>query len=307
MFVGVDASRQARQFGHCRGVVSTAHANGTASSRIAFSNRAPISRSISNSPLKPTCSTSSAVSGAQGAVRSVPDASDRAALGQGRIADRGISAILAQPDRCQPKPVRTDQQSGAGRLPRPDIRLAMSRAVAIETPRGWRIGKERQAFKIDSWSPWPWLATPRCRPKARSSFDRSYAWVDGQPIGSTPLTDEQRQAQAKQDSADWYQARLLRYLARHGGFRLRPAMGPHMSQRPHSETEQPDAGAFLVRDGTVCCRTRTRSFPSSNPNSVRRAVFRSAAHAARFRSAAHVRTRRWLVRVRRGCYPSRRA
>jgi len=29
------------------------------------------------------------------------------------------------------------------------MRLACSRAVAIETPRGWRIGKDRSAFKID--------------------------------------------------------------------------------------------------------------------------------------------------------------
>jgi len=29
------------------------------------------------------------------------------------------------------------------------IRLAVSRAVAIETPRGWRIGKDKQAYRID--------------------------------------------------------------------------------------------------------------------------------------------------------------
>jgi phage terminase large subunit-like protein len=33
--------------------------------------------------------------------------------------------------------------------PSPDIRLAISRAVAIETPRGWRIGKDKQTHKID--------------------------------------------------------------------------------------------------------------------------------------------------------------
>lgn len=30
-----------------------------------------------------------------------------------------------------------------------EIRLAMSRAIALETPRGWRIAKEKQAHKID--------------------------------------------------------------------------------------------------------------------------------------------------------------
>ena len=33
--------------------------------------------------------------------------------------------------------------------PTVDIRLAISRAVAIETPRGWRIGKDKQTHKID--------------------------------------------------------------------------------------------------------------------------------------------------------------
>jgi phage terminase large subunit-like protein len=33
--------------------------------------------------------------------------------------------------------------------PDADIRLAMSRAVALETTRGWRIAKEKQSHKID--------------------------------------------------------------------------------------------------------------------------------------------------------------
>jgi phage terminase large subunit-like protein len=33
--------------------------------------------------------------------------------------------------------------------PDDDMRLAVSRAVAVESSRGWRIGKDRQAFKID--------------------------------------------------------------------------------------------------------------------------------------------------------------
>jgi phage terminase large subunit-like protein len=33
--------------------------------------------------------------------------------------------------------------------PNADIRLAMSRAIAIETSRGWRIAKEKQNHKID--------------------------------------------------------------------------------------------------------------------------------------------------------------
>jgi phage terminase large subunit-like protein len=33
--------------------------------------------------------------------------------------------------------------------PDTNMRLAVSRAVAIETPRGWRIGKDKQSHKID--------------------------------------------------------------------------------------------------------------------------------------------------------------
>jgi hypothetical protein len=33
--------------------------------------------------------------------------------------------------------------------PDADLRLAISRAVAIEAPRGWRIGKDKQTHKID--------------------------------------------------------------------------------------------------------------------------------------------------------------
>jgi hypothetical protein len=33
--------------------------------------------------------------------------------------------------------------------PNEEIRLAVSRAIAIETPRGWRIGKDKQAHKVD--------------------------------------------------------------------------------------------------------------------------------------------------------------
>ena len=33
--------------------------------------------------------------------------------------------------------------------PDADIRLAISRAVAVETPRGWRIAKDKASHKID--------------------------------------------------------------------------------------------------------------------------------------------------------------
>jgi phage terminase large subunit-like protein len=41
------------------------------------------------------------------------------------------------------------QGQGLVVYPDADLRLAISRAVAIETPRGWRIGKDKQTHKID--------------------------------------------------------------------------------------------------------------------------------------------------------------
>jgi phage terminase large subunit-like protein len=41
------------------------------------------------------------------------------------------------------------QGQGLRVYPAPDIRLAISRTLAIRTPRGWRIGKDKQPHKID--------------------------------------------------------------------------------------------------------------------------------------------------------------
>jgi phage terminase large subunit-like protein len=40
-------------------------------------------------------------------------------------------------------------EQGIRLYPDPDMRLAMSRTLAIERPRGWRIGKDKQMHKID--------------------------------------------------------------------------------------------------------------------------------------------------------------
>ena len=41
------------------------------------------------------------------------------------------------------------QSQGIVLYPDPAMRLAASRTVAIETPRGWRIGKDKQSYRID--------------------------------------------------------------------------------------------------------------------------------------------------------------
>jgi hypothetical protein len=46
-------------------------------------------------------------------------------------------------------PLRTDPGAQPCGYPNDAIRLAISRAVAAEPPRGWRIAKDKQSHKID--------------------------------------------------------------------------------------------------------------------------------------------------------------
>jgi phage terminase large subunit-like protein len=91
------------------------------------------------------------------------------------------------------------------------MRLAVSRAVAIETPRGWRIGKEKGSFKIDSVVALAMSAYAAVQSQAEPFFDRTYGWVS-----ESNQTDPKEQA--KQESEDWYRAKLHGYLAQHGAF-----------------------------------------------------------------------------------------
>jgi phage terminase large subunit-like protein len=59
------------------------------------------------------------------------------------------------------------------------IRLAVSRAVAIESPRGWRIAKEKQSHKIDVVVALAMAALAAVQNPSR--YDSSYDWVYGDP------------------------------------------------------------------------------------------------------------------------------
>jgi phage terminase large subunit-like protein len=59
------------------------------------------------------------------------------------------------------------------------MRVAVSRAVAIETSRGWRISKEKQSHKIDVVIALAMAAHAAVKAAAESSYDCSYKWVDG--------------------------------------------------------------------------------------------------------------------------------
>lgn len=98
------------------------------------------------------------------------------------------------------------------------MRLAVSRAVAIETPRGWRIGKEKGSFKIDSVVALAMSAYAAVQAQAEPFFDRTFGWVSG-----NDQTDPK--AQAKQEADDFYQTKLVAYLAQHGAFGFGPPWG----------------------------------------------------------------------------------
>jgi phage terminase large subunit-like protein len=102
--------------------------------------------------------------------------------------------------------------------PDADMRLAVSRAVAIETSRGWRIGKDKQAFKIDVIVALAMAVHAACVAQAQPYFDQSWRWVNGDEP-----TDPK--AQAKSEADDYYQTKLVAYLDAFGAFGRGPPWG----------------------------------------------------------------------------------
>jgi phage terminase large subunit-like protein len=89
------------------------------------------------------------------------------------------------------------------------IRLAVSRAVAIESPRGWRIAKEKQSHKIDVVVALAMAALAAVQNPSR--YDSSYDWVFGPDLAA---------AGARMDCNNDYQIRLRNlYIASGGGTR----------------------------------------------------------------------------------------
>jgi phage terminase large subunit-like protein len=102
--------------------------------------------------------------------------------------------------------------------PDADMRLAVSRAVAIEGPRGWRIGKEKSAFKIDVIVALAMAVHAAVVAQAEPYFDQSWKWVNGDEP-----TDPK--AQAKKEADDFYQTKLVAYLDAFGAFGRGPPWG----------------------------------------------------------------------------------
>jgi hypothetical protein len=55
--------------------------------------------------------------------------------------------------------------------PNAEIRLTMSRAIAVETARGWRISKEKQSHKIDVVITLAMSALASVRSPGESNYD----------------------------------------------------------------------------------------------------------------------------------------
>jgi phage terminase large subunit-like protein len=61
--------------------------------------------------------------------------------------------------------------------PAADIRLAISRAIAIETARGWRIAKDKQSHKIDVVVALAMAALGAVRANTQDVYDVSAKWM----------------------------------------------------------------------------------------------------------------------------------
>jgi phage terminase large subunit-like protein len=66
------------------------------------------------------------------------------------------------------------------------MRLAISRAVALETSRGWRITKEKQSHKIDVVVALAMAAHAAVKGQNDSTFSLYSGWLDDEPAPPPP-------------------------------------------------------------------------------------------------------------------------
>jgi phage terminase large subunit-like protein len=102
--------------------------------------------------------------------------------------------------------------------PDEQLRLAASRAVAIETPRGWRIGKHTQSHRIDLVVSLAMACHAAMSAQKEPYFDRSWRWVDGEPIGGSDEDYDRKLAREAEQNSQWRFSRYRAYLLS-GGLR----------------------------------------------------------------------------------------
>jgi phage terminase large subunit-like protein len=96
------------------------------------------------------------------------------------------------------------------------MRLAASRAVIVESARGWRLDKLKQSHKIDVIVALSLGCLAAIRGASKyPNFDTSWSWVDGVPLGATISPEEQRKRDAEW-RAEQYWASVMAQARRFG-------------------------------------------------------------------------------------------
>jgi phage terminase large subunit-like protein len=90
----------------------------------------------------------------------------------------------------------------------PEIRLAVSRAIAIETSRGWRIAKDKQHHKIDVVIALGMACLAALKGQLDSNYDFSGDWIDGPRTGGKNEEEERNRR--------WREAQFLQYCMTDG-------------------------------------------------------------------------------------------
>ena len=89
------------------------------------------------------------------------------------------------------------------------MRLAVSRAIAKETPRGWRITKEKSADKIDVVIALALAAYAAVQGSRMSNYDRTWSGWQDNPVGPPPT-------QSPYGLNDWQRQQLAAYVMNGG-------------------------------------------------------------------------------------------
>jgi hypothetical protein len=90
--------------------------------------------------------------------------------------------------------------------PDADMRLAISRAVIVESARGWRLDKLKQAHKIDMVVALSLAALAAVRTGGRLAYDLDMSWISGPDDGTPP------HAITIAEKAEWSRAQLCPHI-----------------------------------------------------------------------------------------------
>ena len=101
-----------------------------------------------------------------------------------------------------------DRGRGSCSYPDAAMRLAVARAIAVETPRGWRISKEKASHKIDVVVALAMACHAAVQSQSEPLFDASFDWVDS----PTPMNPEDAAQAEADENARWRLAQYLRQV-----------------------------------------------------------------------------------------------